>query len=60
MRSIAVLGILLMNITAFEIPKATYLNPACAGRITRGESWTWAVLNIGGAGEISHLVRALV
>lgn len=45
-RGIAILGILLMNITAFGLPKAAYLNPAYAGSITRGEAWTWAVLDM--------------
>ncbi|BAE74233.1 hypothetical protein SGGMMB4_02165 [Sodalis glossinidius str. 'morsitans'] len=45
-RGIAILGILLMNITAFGLPKAAYLNPAYTGSISNGEAWTWAVLDM--------------
>lgn len=45
-RGIAILGILLMNITAFGLPKAAYLNPAYTGSISSSEAWTWAVLDL--------------
>lgn len=44
-RGIAVLGILLLNITAFGLPKAAYLNPAWYGAITSSDAWTWALLD---------------
>lgn len=44
-RGVAVLGILLLNITAFGLPKAAYLNPAWYGVITPSDIWTWAFLD---------------
>ena len=45
-RGVAILGILLLNITAFGLPKAAYLNPAWYGDITRSDAWTWAILDL--------------
>lgn len=45
-RGIAILGILLLNITAFGLPKAAYLNPAWYGDITQRDAWTWALLDL--------------
>lgn len=45
-RGVAVLGILLLNITAFGLPKAAYLNPAWYGAITQRDAWTWALLDL--------------
>lgn len=45
-RGIAVLGILLLNISGFGLPKAAYLNPAYLGLPSAFESWAWAVLDL--------------
>jgi Predicted membrane protein len=45
-RGIAIFGILLLNITAFGLPKAAYLNPAWYGGITLRDAWTWALLDL--------------
>ncbi|MDN8599498.1 DUF418 domain-containing protein YeiB [Citrobacter enshiensis] len=45
-RGVAILGILLLNISAFGLPKAAYLNPAWYGEITASDAWTWAVLDL--------------
>lgn len=45
-RGVAILGILLLNIAAFGLPKAAYLNPAWYGDITRRDAWTWALLDL--------------
>jgi uncharacterized protein len=45
-RGVAILGILLLNIAAFGLPKAAYLNPAWYGEITRSDAWTWAILDL--------------
>lgn len=45
-RGIAVLGILLLNITAFALPKAAYLNPAWQGMPAAGDLWVWAILDL--------------
>lgn len=45
-RGIAVLGILLLNITAFALPKAAYLNPAWQGVPAASEIWVWATLDL--------------
>ncbi|MCW2473468.1 DUF418 domain-containing protein YeiB [Candidatus Symbiopectobacterium sp. NZEC151] len=45
-RGVAVLGILLLNITAFGLPKAAYLNPAYAGYPALHEALTWAVMDL--------------
>ncbi|HEY4435408.1 MAG TPA: DUF418 domain-containing protein YeiB [Lelliottia sp.] len=45
-RGVAILGILLLNIAAFGLPKAAYLNPAWYGEITRSDAWIWAILDL--------------
>ncbi|HEY3589843.1 MAG TPA: DUF418 domain-containing protein YeiB [Buttiauxella sp.] len=45
-RGVAILGILLLNIVAFGLPKAAYLNPAWSGSITSSDAWTWAILDL--------------
>ena len=45
-RGVAILGILLLNISAFGLPKAAYLNPAWYGDITSRDAWTWALLDL--------------
>ncbi|MRS14969.1 DUF418 domain-containing protein [Enterobacteriaceae bacterium RIT691] len=45
-RGVAIMGILLLNIAAFGLPKAAYLNPAWYGDITRHDAWTWAILDL--------------
>ncbi|WP_413723269.1 DUF418 domain-containing protein YeiB [Sodalis sp. RH23] len=45
-RGMAILGILLMNITAFGLPKAAYLNPAFMGAPSLADAWTWAVMDM--------------
>lgn len=58
-RGVAILGILLLNISAFGLPKAAYLNPAWYGAITPRDAWTWAFLDLIG-GEIPHAFCATV
>lgn len=41
-RGVAILGILLLNISAFGLPKAAYLNPARYGTITPSDARTRA------------------
>lgn len=43
---LAILGILLLNISAFGLPKAAYLNPAYLGLPSLSDTWTWAILDI--------------
>ncbi len=38
-RGVAILGILLLNISAFGLPKAAYLNPAWYVRVYIGPDW---------------------
>lgn len=45
-RGVAILGILLLNISAFGLPKAAYLNPAWSGTFTTSDAWTWAILDL--------------
>lgn len=45
-RGVAILGILLLNIVAFGLPKAAYLNPAWSGSATLSDAWTWAILDL--------------
>ncbi len=52
-RGVAILGILLLNISAFGLPKAAYLNP-----ITPQDAWTWAFLDLIGR-EIPHAFALL-
>lgn len=55
-RGVAILGILLLNISAFGLPKAAYLNPARYGAITPQDAWT-GHFSISSAGEIPHALR---
>jgi uncharacterized protein len=41
LRGIAVLGILLMNIQAFAMPAAAYMNPTAYGDLTGINYWVW-------------------
>ena len=52
-RGVAILGILLLNISAFGLPKAAYLNPAWYGAITQQDAWTWAFLDL--IGQVKFL-----
>lgn len=45
-RGLAILGILLLNISAFGLPKAAYLNPAWSGSASLSDAWTWALLDL--------------
>ncbi|WP_394885273.1 DUF418 domain-containing protein YeiB [Klebsiella pneumoniae] len=45
-RGVAILGILLLNISAFCLPKAAYLNPAWSGSASLSDAWTWALLDL--------------
>ena len=45
-RGVAILGILLLNISAFGLPKAAYLNPAWSGSATLSDAWTCALLDL--------------
>ncbi len=45
-RGVAILGILLLNISAFGLPKAAYLNPAWSGSACLSDAWTWALLDL--------------
>lgn len=45
-RGIAVLGILLLNISAFALPKAAYLNPAFQGPPEAIDVGVWALLDL--------------
>ncbi|HFT3532677.1 TPA: DUF418 domain-containing protein YeiB [Klebsiella variicola] len=45
-RGVAILGILLLNISAFGLPKAAYLNPAWSGSAPLSDAWTWALLDL--------------
>ena len=45
-RGFAVLGILLLNMVAFALPDAAYLNPAWQGQGTDSDRWVWAGLDL--------------
>lgn len=45
-RGVAVLGILLLNISAFGLPKAAYLNPAFLGYPALRDALTWAAMDV--------------
>ncbi len=45
-RGVAILGILLLNISAFGLPKAAYLNPARYGAIVPEDARSRAILDI--------------
>lgn len=45
-RGMAILGILLLNITAFGLPKAAYLNPAWQGLPSLSDFLVWATMDL--------------
>lgn len=45
-RGVAILGILLLNISGFGLPSAAYLNPAWRGDISLADAWCWAILDL--------------
>ena len=45
-RGFALLGILLLNICAFGLPSAAYVNPAAAGGATGANLLSWAILAV--------------
>ncbi|MGY4657180.1 putative membrane protein YeiB [Ewingella americana] len=58
-RGIAILGILLLNISAFGLPKAAYLNPAFNGQLSSSDAWTWAVLDLVAQGKFLMMFAIL-
>ena len=46
LRGIAVLGILLMNIQAFGLISAAYMNPFAYGDISGGNYWAWTISHV--------------
>ncbi|WP_045046323.1 DUF418 domain-containing protein YeiB [Rouxiella chamberiensis] len=58
-RGIAIFGILLLNISAFGLPKAAYLNPAYAGQPSSLDAWTWAVLDVLAQGKFLMMFAML-
>ncbi|MFJ5363647.1 DUF418 domain-containing protein YeiB [Pectobacterium punjabense] len=45
-RGVAILGILLLNITAFGLPHAAYLNPAWQGKPALSDALAWAAMDL--------------
>ena len=58
-RGVAVMGILLMNITAFAMPEAAYLNPRAYGGVHGADLATWAVLFVTVDGKMRGLFTVL-
>lgn len=58
-RGIAIFGILLLNISAFGLPKAAYLNPAFAGQPSHSDALTWAVLDAVAQGKFLMMFAIL-
>ena len=59
-RGVAILGILLLNISAFGLPKAAYLNPAWSGSASLSDAWTWALLDLLAQPRLDPIARGLV
>ncbi|MDU5193317.1 MAG: hypothetical protein E6199_20200, partial [Mixta calida] len=45
-RGLAILGILLLNISGFGLPSAAYLNPAWNGVPSFSDALSWALLDL--------------
>lgn len=58
-RGIAILGILLMNITSFALPEAAYFNPLAVPAPAAADRWTWAVLFVLADGKMRGLFALL-
>lgn len=46
LRGFAILGILIMNITAFAMPFAVYTNPLAYGEFSGANQWVWALSHV--------------
>ncbi|GAB5410061.1 MAG: hypothetical protein BalsKO_24260 [Balneolaceae bacterium] len=46
LRGIAILGILIMNIQSFAMPRAAYLNPVAFGDLEGLNRWVWIISHI--------------
>lgn len=58
-RGIALLGILLLNISGFGLPRAAYLNPAYAGQPSLSDGIVWTLLNIFAQGAFLSMFAVL-
>ncbi|OON37047.1 hypothetical protein BTJ39_20830 [Izhakiella australiensis] len=45
-RGCAVMGILLLNIVSFGLPRAAYLNPAWSGSVSFADALSWALMDL--------------
>lgn len=59
LRGFAVLGILVMNIQAFAMVSAAYLNPTALGPLTGREWWVWLIAHVAFDGKFLALFAAL-
>lgn len=58
-RGIAILGILLMNIFAFALPQAAYLNPYYTNTTPESEAYLWGVFNVLFQGKVLAIFSIL-
>ncbi len=58
-RGISLLGILLLNISGFGLPKAAYLNPAYAGLPSLSDGVVWSLLSIFAQGTFLSMFAIL-
>lgn len=59
LRGVAVLGILVMNIQAFSMPLAAYMNPTAYGDLTGVNWWVWCVGHVLADGKFISIFSML-
>ncbi|MCB6145133.1 hypothetical protein LHK12_08125 [Providencia rettgeri] len=58
-RGMAILGILLMNIFAFALPQAAYLNPYYTNKTPDSEAYLWGIFNVLFQGKVLAIFSIL-
>ena len=59
LRGVALLGILILNIKAFSMPEAAYMNPGAYGDLTGANLWVWRLTYVFGDAKFMSIFSML-